>query len=187
MASQTEKTDERKELESVAKELGVKGIHLFSKEGSLEAAIAKKQAKAGASEPELEVEKVAEETKEEVASTAVVAKASPKRKLPPRMNVAGLGRDDRSALIERLEREDPECKYIFQSSTITQRELAAKGFERTDYSLKNDVVCRTIKDSYEEMLEVRNEGSYEAMGRIDGGTGIVGKFDANPKSPQTGK
>jgi hypothetical protein len=185
MASQKkEKTDERKELESVAKKLGVKSIHLFSKEGSLEAAIVKKQSEAVASEPKLEVDKVTEEVAEEVAQTEVVVKASPKRKLPPRMNVAGIGRDDRAALIERLEREDPECKYIFQSSNITQRELAAKGFEKTDYSLKNDVVCRTIKDSYEEMLEVRNEGSYEAMGRIDGGTGIVGKFDANPKSPK---
>ena len=183
MTSQKEKTDERKALEKLAKDVGVKSIHLFSKEGSLEAKVAEKQAEAIASEPKLEVEKVTEEVAEEVAQEEVVAKASPKRKLPPRMNVAGIGRDDRAALIERLEREDPECKYIFQSSNITQRELTAKGLEKTDYSLKNDVVCRTMRDSYEEMLEVRNNGSYEAMGRIDGGTGIVGKFDANPKSP----
>ena len=185
MTSQkVEKTDERVALEAVAKELGVKSVHMFKKEGSLEAAIAKKQAEIVASEPKLEVEELTEKVTEEVAPQEVAAKASPKRKAPPRMNVAGIGRDDRSALIERLEREDPECKYIFQSGTITQRELTAKGLEKTEYSLKNDVVCRTVKDSYEEMLQVRNESSYEAMGRIDGGTGIVGKFDANPKSPK---
>lgn len=185
MTSQkVEKTDERKALEKLAKDIGVKSPHMFSKEGSLEEAIAKKQAEAVASEPKLEVEELTEKVTEEVAPQEVVAKASPKRKAPPRMNVAGIGRDDRSALIERLEREDPECKYIFQSGTITQRELTAKGLEKTDYSLKNDIVCRTMKDSFVEMQKVTNEAAYEAMQRIDGGTGIVGNFDAQVKSPR---
>lgn len=184
MTSQKEeKTDERVALEAVAKELGVKSVHMFKKEGSLEAAIAKKQAEIVASEPKLEVEALTEEVAEAVAKE-VVATPSPKRKAPPRMNVAGIGRDDRSALIERLEREDPECKYIFQSGTITQRELTAKGLEKTDYSLKNDIVCRTMKDSFVEMQKVTNEAAYEAMQRIDGGTGIVGNFDAQVKSPK---
>jgi hypothetical protein len=166
MASQKAvKTDERLELESVARGLGVKGF-LPKDDEVLKTKIAEAQV--------IDTEEV----------ETVVAKVEVKRKTAPRMNVAGIGRDDRAALVERLEREDPECKYLFQAGTVTNRELAAKGLERTDYSLKNDIVCRTIKDSYEEMLNVRNEGSYEAMGRIDGGTGIVGKFDASPKSPQ---
>lgn len=183
MTSQKEnKTEKRKELEKLAKEVGVKGIHLFKTEEALEAKIAEKQAEAVASEPKLEVESVTEGLVEEVAQETVAEKVAPKRKKPPRLNVAGIGRDDRAALVARLEQEDPECKYIFQSSNITQRELTAKGLEKTEYSLKNDVLCRTLRDSYEEMLQLRNEGSYEAMGRIDGGTGIVGKFDARSKS-----
>jgi hypothetical protein len=84
-------------------------------------------------------------------------------------------------MVERLEKEDPDSKYIMQAGTISNRELAAKGFERTDFSVKNDIVCRTNREDYDANLNNLNETSYEAMGRIDGGTGIVGKHEAHAK------
>jgi hypothetical protein len=184
MASQKEKTDERKALEKLAKDVGVKGIHLFSKEGSLEGAIAKKQAEAVASEPKLEVEAVVEEVAEEVAEKVVEAKASPKRKAPPRMNVAGIGRDDRAEMIERLDREDPECMHSFQNSNITARELAAKGFEKTEYSVRNDIVCRTERASFEKWQQEKIDSQYEDMQAIDGGTGQVDALTEMAKAPR---
>jgi len=188
MTSQkVEKTDERVALEAVAKELGVKSVHMFKKEGSLEAAIAKKQAEIVASEPKLEIEEVTKELEQETplqAQEVVAPKPSPKRKTAPRMNIANIGNDDRTAMITRLEREDPECKYVFQNSNVTGRELAAKGLEKTEFSIKNDVVCRTMKDSFVEFQHKKNEAQYEAMQRIDGGTGIVGNHEARVKTPK---
>jgi hypothetical protein len=99
------------------------------------------------------------------------------------MNVSNIGRDDRTAMIETLEREDPECTYVMQAGTATNRELAAKGLERTEYSVKNDVVCRTLKEGFTEYIEQKNKASYEAMQRIDGGTGIVGNHSSHAKTP----
>lgn len=179
MASQIEKTDERVELEAQAKELGMKGIHFFKTEESLKTAIAKKQAE-NVTEPTEEVPVV--ETKLEDEIKVEVEKI--KRKTAPRMSVANINNDDRTALIERMEREDPDSKYLFQSSTATPRELAAKGLERTDLSVKNDILCRTLKQGYEEYISDKNEAQHESMQRIDPTSdGIVGSHDAKAKKP----
>ena len=186
MASQ-DKTDKRKALEKQAKELGMKGIHFFKTEESLEAGIVAKQADAVKTEPKLEVEVVAEELEvvEAVQEKEVVeSPKSKKRKAPPRMNIANIGNDDRTAMITRLEREDPECTYVMQSSSITPAELAAKGLERTEYSVKNDIVCRTLKEGFTEFQREKNKAAFDAMQRIDGGTGIVGNHSAQAKTPQ---
>jgi hypothetical protein len=173
MTSQTnEATDERKALEKQARDAGVKGF-LPKDDEVLKAKIADL---VGEVEQKKEVKTVNEE---------VIAEVKPERKKAPRMNVAGIGRDDRTEMITKLERADPECKYVFQSSTITKDELAAKGLERTGYSVKNDIVCRTMKDSFEDYQQKKNEAQYEAMQRIDGGTGIVGNHNSNAKNPPT--
>jgi hypothetical protein len=167
MTSQkTEKTEERLELESVARGLGVKGF-LPKDDEVLKAKIAEAQG----------TEAVVVEKVEPVVAKEV------KRSTAPRMNVSNIGRDDRTAMIDKLEREDPSCKYVMQAGTATNRELAAKGLERTEFSVKNDVVCRTQKEGYAEYVEQKNEASYEAMQRIDGGTGIVGNHNSQAKTP----
>jgi hypothetical protein len=166
MTSQkVEKTDERMKLEAVAREMGMKG-RFPTDDDALEAKIAEAQT----------TEAVVVEKVEPVKEAPVL-----KRKPAPRMIVAGNYRDDRTAMVEKLEREDPDSKYIMQSGTISNRELAAKGFERTDFTVKNDIVIRTNREDYDANLNNLNETSYEAMGRIDGGTGIVGKHEAHAK------
>ena len=166
MTSQkVEKTDERMKLEAVAREMGMKG-RFPTDDDALEAKIAEAQT----------TEAVVVEKVEPVVDAPVV-----KRKPAPRMIVDNLYRDDRTAMVAKLEKEDPDSKYIMQSGTISNRELAAKGFERTDFSVKNDIVCRTNREDYDANLNNLNETSYAAMGRIDGGTGIVGKHEAQAK------
>lgn len=176
MASQTEKTEERVKLETQAKELGMKGIHFCKTEESLRVAIAKKQA--GSEEPEVQDAKVDQEDE-------VVAEVKKmKRKTAPSMSVANINNDDRTALVERMEREDPDCKYIFQSGNATPRELAAKGLERTELSVKNDVLCRTMRDSYDGYISDKNQAQHEAMQRIDPTSdGIVGSHESKAKKP----
>lgn len=179
MASQEDKTEERVALEEQAKALGVKSIHLYKRDESLEGAIAKKQA---------ETEEV-DEGQEVVSSgmedeIKVEIEKSKKRKKAPSMSVANISNDDRTDLVTRMEREDPDCKYIFQSGNATDRELLAKGLERTGLSVKNDVLCRTMRDSYDGYISDKNQAQHESMQRIDPTSdGIVGSHEARAKKP----
>jgi len=156
MTSQTTKMEE---LKAEAKALGIKGAHFFKSEESLQDKIDSVKT----------VEPVVEQ---------------PKRKPAPKMSVAGILTDDRAALVERLEKEDPDCKYIFQSGDISDRELAAKGLERTEYSLKNDILCRTDRESYIKVQDAKRQAQYDSMQRIDGGKGIIDNHTETPKVPR---
>jgi len=160
MASQktTDKT-----MVNKAKELGIKSPHLMN-EDTLIARIN-------------EVEEKQMDTKPEVKGK--------ERKVAPSMNVSNIARDDRTALIDDLQAKDPDCKYMFQSSRVTDKELAAKGLERTEFALKNDIVCRTLKDSFENWQDTKNETEFESMQRIDGGSGKVGSHTASAKQPRS--
>lgn len=167
MTSQEENNVEA--LRAEAKELGVKSWHVLGEE-RLILEVAK--VKGGSSEP-------AEAPEQEVKP-----KVTEKRSKAPRMNVSNIQRDDRTAMIERLDAEEPDCKHILQAGSVTDRELAAKGLERTEYSVKNDVVCRTMKDSYEEWQQAKIDANYDAMQAIDGGTGQVEALTEIVKKPK---
>jgi hypothetical protein len=154
------------ELKTKAKSLGIKGVHLYKKEDALQAKI-----------DEVESGSVVTEEKP-------VEVVEPKRKPAPKMTVANIMRDDRTLLVERLEAEDPDSKYIFQNSDITDAELAAKGLERTEHSLKNDILCRTDRQSYDEVQALKREAQYEAMQRIDGGKGIIDRVEERQRTPR---
>jgi hypothetical protein len=181
MTSQT-KSDERIELEKEAKSIGIKGRLPFQN-ADLVAKIAIAKSKLA---EEVEVMEMVEAENEvpEIVEEPVTA-VKPLRKKAPSMSVSAVNNDARTKAVERLEREDPECKYIFQNSSISDKDLAAKGLERTGESVKNDIICRTTKESYEGVLSAKNEGQFESMQRIDGGTGIVGNHEARPKSPKS--
>ena len=185
MTSQT-KTDKRIALEKEAKALDIKG-RFPAQDTGLQAKIdkaneIKSKLVVGASNvEESEIADVVAQVEEVVQETV----QAPKRKKAPRMTVAGINTDSRTEAVARLEREDPDCKYIFQNSSISDKDLAAKGLERTGESVKNDILCRTMKDSYEDVLNAKNEGQFESMQRIDGGTGIVGNHQAQQKSPKS--
>lgn len=160
MTSQN-KSEARQKLEAEAKELGLKGVHLGGDEN---------------------LQKRINEAKETEAKPL----EAPRSKAP-RMNVEGINRDDRAVMIEQLEREDPESKYIFQGADVTDRELKVKGFERTQYGVKNDIICRTNRESFDEFQDAKNRSNYESMKALEGKNSSyeVPCLDAAPKKPRS--
>jgi len=114
----------------------------------------------------------------------VVKEKKGARKPAPKMSVKSVSSDERTALVEKLEREDKGSKYIFQSASISDDELAAKGLERTEHKLRNDILCRTDRKSYEKWVDEHNTSELEAMQSIDGGSNTIGAHDASPKKPK---
>ena len=160
MTSQTETLEE---LKLKAKALKIKGAHLYKDADSLQAKI------------------------DEVKGEAVVAEVevvAPKRKPAPKMSVGGILSDDRAELVAKLEAEDPDAKYIFQRGDISDKELAGKGLERTEHTLRNDVLCRTDREAYGEVQARKRKAQYESMQRIDGGQGVIDNFTEVAKTPR---
>lgn len=127
--------------------------------------------------PAKDAEKLAakiEEFKATMSDEPVVETPAPvQRKKAPRMSVLKTGESRRADLIARLEREDPDCKYLTQSASMTPAEASAKGFEIVTKSggeylyCGNDIVVRTDKESYYEWQNNRTEQSLQAMRSID--------------------
>ena len=157
MTSQAE-TDKKQELIVVAKELGIKSPHLCGVE-TLEKKIA--EAKAG----------------EEISPP------EPARKKAPKMTIGGAKSMGRDETVARLERENPGYKYILENSNVTAGQLAAKGMESTGAYLKNDLICRTDADSYEEFLKDRNLQNKRVMHSVYE-EGDVPSFDSQAKKPK---
>jgi len=167
MTSQTENTIDEA-LKAEAKELGVKGIHFFKTQESLQAKVDSMKV----AEPVVEA-KVAEAVK------STRAKA-------PSMSVHNINNDDRADLVARMEAEDPECKYVFQAGTVMDRELKAKGLERTGHEIRNDILCRTTLESYDAVQQAKRDAQFESMQRIDGGQGIIDSFTEVARKPKGG-
>ena len=154
MTSQEEKT-ERDELNKKAKALGIVSPHLFGMEKLLQ--------KIAEAEVVPEVEVVAE------VVVAPVIKPEPvvERKVAPKMVVTGRKEDSRTKRIKELEAANPGVKYITKKAGTTPSQLKAIGLESTGEYLKNDLICCTDKDSYEEWMEERNAGARRTMDSID--------------------
>ena len=165
----TSQTVTLEELKAKAKTLKIKGAHLFKDVDSLQAKIDEVESKV-----EAEVEAIVE----------VAEVVAPKRKKAPKMSVGGILSDDRAELVARLEAEDPDATYIFQRGDISDRELAGKGLERTEHTLRNDVLCRTDRETYNEVQAKKREAQYNSMQRIDGGQGIIDNFTEVAKKPR---
>ena len=155
----TSQNENKAELVNEAKELGIKGAHLMGVE-TLEKRIA--------------------EAKEEPVKEETPVAAKPLRKKAPSIKVAGLTTQTRQQLIERLEREDPESKYVLQPSAMTGDKLAAKGLEATGETIGNEIVCRTSMESYAGMMKARNVQQREMMNAIDPAEERIKSFDASP-------
>lgn len=145
MTSQTEEKG-MEELVAEAKELNVKSVHLFKDPVKLQAKI------------------------DEAKSTC---ESEPVRKKAPKLRVSGLSGTSRNAIIHDLEKKDPECKYMTQSSKLTKAEAEAKGIEivKKDNGeimyCGDDIVCRTDKESYYEWQNDQNTKQLKAMKSID--------------------
>jgi hypothetical protein len=110
---------------------------------------------------------------EKLAQKIEDAKKSGGRKKAPKLRVTTSGESSRNKLIERLEKEDPDSKYMTQNSSLTQAQAQAKGLEICKEPngdliyCGEDIVCRTDKDSYYEWQNKRNADATRAMKSID--------------------
>jgi hypothetical protein len=164
-------TTKMEELATKAKALKMNGVHLFKSEESLEAKIN-------------EVESAKKLKEEARAKRKLLIPEDPTRKKAPMMTIDGIDNDARKELIDRLEKEDPECKYVFRHATITDDELRAQGYERTGQVLKNDIVCRTQRIGWENVVEAKREAQYKSMQSIDGGEGNIDSFEERARKPK---
>lgn len=136
-----EKTVERTEMEAKAKALGIKGVHLYGDE------------------------KLMGEINRIEAEGAKVE--APKRKKAPKMKVSSVVEDSAEKLIRRLEREDPDCKYLLQPIGTTALTLAEKQLEATGETIGDCIVCRTDKEGYQEYVNSKNAATQRMMQSID--------------------
>lgn len=158
------------ELIQEAKSLGIKSPHMCGLENlKVKVADAGKEFRAEFTPVETVV---IEEVVEPVAPImepvvkAPVAKVA-KRKPPPKMNVNNINEDSRAKLIHKLEAEYPGETFLFQSSETSDEQLLAKGMERTEFRLGNDIIARTDMKSYEDRISAMNESDRRSMDAID--------------------
>lgn len=95
------------------------------------------------------------------------------RSTAPKLRVAGMGGSSRTQMIAQLEKEDPSCKYMTQSSKLTPAEADAKGIEIVKkpngdiLHCGEDIICRTDKESYVQWQQGRTDHQLKSMRSID--------------------
>jgi hypothetical protein len=104
------------------------------------------------------------------------------------MNVSNINEDTRERVVAEMRIKEPENEFLFQKGDVTDEELKAKGLQRTGVSVKNDILCRTNKESFNEWMDAQREAELTKMSAIEkdsGGTGrIVRKLTEVQKSPE---
>lgn len=122
-----------------------------------------------------------EKLKEKIAE----AQANPvvERKVAPKMVVTGKKEDSRTKRINELEAENPGIKYLTKKAGTTAAQLKAAGLESTGEYLKNDLICRTDKDSYNEWIDARNSAARRTMDSIDTEGTKIKSHSAQAKVP----
>jgi len=96
-----------------------------------------------------------------------------KRSKAPKLNVATVGQNTRNKQIADLEKADPECKYLTQSSSLTASEAAAKGVEivKRDNGevlyCGEDIVCRTDREFYDKVQKDKKVKALQSMKSVD--------------------
>lgn len=169
----SQEKEDNKELIDEAIELGIFNPKVFSLENlKLKVAAAKFELKPEAEEKETEVTVQKEE----------------QRSKAPRMNVSNINEDTRERVVAEMRAKEPENEFVFQRGDVTDTELQAKGLQRTGVSVKNDIICRTNKESFNEWMDTQREAELTKMSAIEkdsGGTGrIVRKLTEVQKSPE---
>jgi hypothetical protein len=185
----SQETARKEELVEEAKSLGIKGAHLCGIPKLVEKIAEAKAVKEKDSvppdiDPEAGNVKVIEESIEKVIED--MPEKAP-RKVAPRMSVASISQDERSKKVAELEAANPGYKYIFKASSTTKAQLEAIGLESTGEFLKNDLICRTEKDSFIEWQKTKNDAQRRLMDSIDTEGTKIKSHDAHAKRPNKGK
>ena len=118
---------------------------------------------------------------QEEAEAEVEVKAEAPRKVAPRMSVKSVNFDMRTQILDDLEKANPGYTYKYQNSNISAAQLEAKGFESTGKFHKNDLICRTTKDSFVEYQEAKNARQRKVMDAIDTEGARIKSHDAQIK------
>lgn len=157
------------EIESLrarAKELKIKGWHIMGAE-KLTEAIAK--AEVGAEEPE------------------VLPVQDTQRKKAPRMKVETVKVNARQKKLDELNAANGEYEHQYRQAGTDPRVIEAQGFEVVDgESLGDEIVVRTMKDSFLEWQDAKNKVETDRMQKgLDDYDGVrVRAETAQPKSPR---
>ena len=133
---------ENEALVERAKTLGIKGWHLCSIE-VLEAKV--KEAEEG---------EAVQEVKQE-------------RRVVPKMKVFNSLEDDSERIASEFRRAEPDCEFVYQPSDVSQQKLDDLGLQRTERTVGNDVLCRTDKASYYEVMRQANQAAFEQVQAIE--------------------
>jgi hypothetical protein len=153
----SQEKEANKELIDEAQELGIYNPKVLSLEN-----LKLKVAEAKAPEPEAEPE--------------VTVQKEEKRSKAPRMNVSNINEDTRERVVAEMRVKEPENEFLFMKGDVTDVELQAKGLQRTGVSVKNDILCRTNKESFKEWMDAKGDAALNSMRKIekdDGGTGRI--------------
>lgn len=159
---------ENKELIEQARALKIKGWHFYSIE-----ALEKKVCEVLAAqlnkvdEPEEEAPVVAEVKVEAAPAPQQANGGQEQRRVVPAMRVANARMNDRERVAMEHRRAEPDCEFVYQHSSVSNETLAAKGLQRTDTLVGNDVLCRTTKESFVAAMREYNEAAYEVAKAVE--------------------
>jgi hypothetical protein len=161
MSETSQEKTEKEVLVEEAKALGVKGAHLCGEE-KLKEKIAEAK---GSMESETKVEDTGE------------------RMVAPKMVMANINDDTRTKKAREIEAKYPKAKCVFKRSGTSEDELNAVGLKWTGEYLKNDMICITDKESFEEWQGKKNEAQRRKMDAVDSIGNKIKSQNAQAKTP----
>ena len=109
----------------------------------------------------------------------------PVRKKAPRMQVRTARGNDRQAYLDELNAQNPEYEHQYRQAGTPADKIYAQGFEVVPGKTRGDeIVVRTMKDSFEEWIAESNSAEADKMERgVDDSGKMVQRLKASPKSP----
>ena len=115
--------------------------------------------------------------------TDAVVTAEPARKKAPRMVVETANTNHRQKKLDLLNDANPEYEHQYRAVGTDPRAIEARGFEIVDGEyLGDEIVVRTMKDSFLEWQNARNHAEAQKMERgIDDTNTKILRQTARPK------
>lgn len=121
----------------------------------------------------------------EAKGTTEKAKAEPVRKKAPRIQVSKARGSSRQKKLDELNKAHPEYIHQYRPFGTEQAKIEAGGFEVVPGETRGEeIIVRTMRDSYDEYLAESNNAEAEKMeAGVDDSGRMVQRQTASPKSP----
>jgi hypothetical protein len=161
MSETSQEKTEKEVLVEEAKSLKIQGAHLCG-EDKLKEKIAEKKAEMG-------IEEQPKDTGE--------------RMVAPKMVMANINDDTRTKKAREIEARFPGAKCVFKRNGTSEDELRAVGLRSIGEHLKNDMICITDKESFEEWQGKKNEAQRRKMDAVDSIGNKIKSQTAQAKTP----